>query len=516
VRARRSAVKEVSTVTGRFRRLVSAAVALLAVLFALGAALALTGQNAIVITHGVSMNPVYYQGDLVVVQRKSAYRTGEIVAYRRPDIHLVVLHRIIAGDPSGWTFKGDNNQSIDPTHPAQSQLIGRAVLHIPRGGIWLRRLTATPLLAAGAFLLLLGGSAAAGTRRQRRRKDLRTMSPRHRAKPCRALGSLPLSLRPVAAGALVLGALGAALSGVAWTRPTWHPVTASGLTPSMRFSYVAHVRPSPAYDGTTVVAPQPVFRRITDQVDVSYAYAGPPGALSLTVELSTSGGWRTSIPVSSATIGRAYDGRVHLDLAALQARADAAARTTGLPAGEVSVTVVPRVSLAGGVSFAPRLALSLTALTLKPTSDLTARGSAAPAGHGGGPARIALLGHGLTVSRARATGAVALLLSLLAGAVLMGIARITGPVAEADRVRARHGDLILPVLPIVLAAGRPVVDVPDIESLARLARRYGLLMLHWDRGGVDTYVVQDESVTYRYRTGGRPAQQVAEEEPAPA
>jgi hypothetical protein len=49
--------------------------------------------------------------------------------------------------------------------------------------------------------------------------------------------------------------------------------------------------------------------------------------------------------------------------------------------------------------------------------------------------------------------------------------------------------------------GRPVVDVTEFATLARLAERYGLLVLHWTRSGVETFVVQDEGTTFRYRTG---------------
>ena len=44
-----------------------------------------------------------------------------------------------------------------------------------------------------------------------------------------------------------------------------------------------------------------------------------------------------------------------------------------------------------------------------------------------------------------------------------------------------------------------MVDVPDFAALAKLAERYGLLMMHWTRSGIDTYVVQDEGTTYRFR-----------------
>lgn len=62
---------------------------------------------------------------------------------------------------------------------------------------------------------------------------------------------------------------------------------------------------------------------------------------------------------------------------------------------------------------------------------------------------------------------------------------------------------MLSVLPVALTPGRPLVDVVDVEARARLAERYGLLVLHWERSGITTYVVQDEGATYWYRTGGR-------------
>jgi len=41
----------------------------------------------------------------------------------------------------------------------------------------------------------------------------------------------------------------------------------------------------------------------------------------------------------------------------------------------------------------------------------------------------------------------------------------------------------------------------DFATLAKLAERYQLLVLHWSRSDVETFVVQDQATTYRYRTG---------------
>ena len=82
------------------------------------------------------MEPHYHTGDLVVIAPASSYHVGEIVAYHGDlDGHRVVLHRIVGGNAtSGFVMKGDNNHSIDPLHPKASQVIGRAVLHIPKVG----------------------------------------------------------------------------------------------------------------------------------------------------------------------------------------------------------------------------------------------------------------------------------------------------------------------------------------------------------------------------------------------
>jgi signal peptidase I len=122
-----------STPAKRWRRLVGTFAALVLLL---GAGAVLTGRVGYVVTDGISMEPLYHTGDLVVIAPASSYHIGEIVAYHGDlDGHKVVLHRIVGGNAtSGFVMKGDNNHSIDPLHPKASQVIGRAVLHIPKVG----------------------------------------------------------------------------------------------------------------------------------------------------------------------------------------------------------------------------------------------------------------------------------------------------------------------------------------------------------------------------------------------
>lgn len=469
---------------------------------AVGLALAFAvGPLSTVSTHGISMQPRMSAGDLVVIAPTSSYEIGDVAAYRSAELDTVVLHRIVDIDGDRYVMRGDNNSWLDPEKPTVDDVIGKELLHIPRGGIWLDRLTSPSALAAYAFLLLAGGSAAR-TRRERK-KERRTMSPRHRTAPSRSTAGLPPVLKPVAAGAAVVGLTGLALSGIAWTRPTDTTVSASSsVETTMDFSYTAQVPQTPAYDGTTVTAPQPVFRALADTVEVTYRYAGRPGTLVVSAELSTDSGWRSGVPLTTAEpVGAEHGGSVTLDLQQLQERADAAGEVIGIPASGLTVAVVPTVTLDGGGSFAPRLELSLDAQSLEPTGELSATEATSTDGTRIEPTRLSALGRSLDVSTARTAGGLAVLAALLAAAVVATLARLSGPVSEVDRVRRRYGDLILPVMPMVLAAGRPVVDVPDIDSLTTLAERYGLLVLAWSRGGVDTYVVQDEGTTFRYRSG---------------
>ena len=466
----------------------------------------LGGGATYVTTYGDSMEPAVHSGDLVLVRPAPDYAVGDAVAYRSDDLDVVVLHRIIAIEDGRYTLQGDNNSWLDPERPTQDEVIGKQWLHIPGGGTWLRRLTSPSLLAVAAFLLVISGGAA--THVQRRRKKDRRLMAQHSVSARHAFTSLPSALRTAALGIAALGLTGATLAAVAWTRPA-ETIAASdeAVTSTVEFSYSTHVPPSAAYDGTTVTDPQPIFRRLADTVDVSFSYHGRPGTVTVDAELSTPGGWRSTVRLADPVEfdDERHEGAVELDLTSIQSRADAAAAVTGLPATSVNIAVVPRVSIDGGGQIAPRLELTLDAHALRLGGDnaLTVEDSTSVAGTGREPTTLSALGHSLDVMAARKLSLAAVALAAVLG-VALGIAvPLAGPVAESERIRRKYGQLILPVLPVAVPPGRPIIDVPDLESLAKLAERYGLMVLHWSRSDVDTYVVQDEGTTYRYRIGSR-------------
>ncbi len=127
-----------------------------------------TGEVALVTTHGISMEPRFYTGDLAVITPSAHYRVGEIVGYHSPLLHIVVLHRIVAEHAGLFTFKGDNNSFLDPVRLPASAIEGRLWLHIPHGGVVLGGLRSPVVIGLLAFLVVALGIG--GTARRRRNR----------------------------------------------------------------------------------------------------------------------------------------------------------------------------------------------------------------------------------------------------------------------------------------------------------------------------------------------------------
>jgi signal peptidase I len=467
----------------------------------------LGGHASYVVTHGISMEPGYHAGDLAFIRPVASYRVGDVVAYHSQTLGIIVMHRIVAIRDGRYTFKGDHNTWLDPDQPAYGELIGRAVVRVPGAGIWLKRATGPIPLAVLAVVLMAGETVHLRRRGRHRRKRNGRGSPRTVHKPRANITLVAGSPRfQTALGTVAtLGVLGIALAALAWTGPVQKTATRqTAAGGQLTFSYTATVPRSPVYDGTTVTAPDPIFRTLANTVDVGYAYQGNPGRAAVTAKLSTSSGWHTSAVLATParfTGSQHYD-TVRLDLKALDARAQAAAKIAGMPAGEVAIDITVRIEPAAGPAFAPTLHLTMTRDQLKltdPAADLTVKDTSAQERPVQVPRVLKLAGRSIAVGTARTISTVLVLAALLAAATLTILVRRTTPTSESDRICRRYAPLLLLVEPMPLPAGRPTVDVTDFATLVKLAERYGLLVLHWSRSDVHTFLVQDEGASYRYR-----------------
>ena len=468
------------------------------------------GLLTYVTTEGASMAPRLQTGDLAVLRPTREYAVGDVAAYRSPMLDRMVIHRIVAVDDGTYTFRGDNNSWLDPETLTQDDMAGKLLLRIPHGGELLDLLMSPPALGLITFALIVTGGTAVRTRRTRRSRRTQTMRD---TSAHRSLTIVTPAMRTATAAAAAAGLAGIALGAFTWVSPPPEPPAHDVAAPqSMTFSYETTVPDSPAYDDTTVTSPEPVFRKLADTVEVHLAYRGEPGTMAVHAQLSSANGWTSRVRLSERTAFWAdeYDATVTLDLDALERRGRAAGKAIGIPTEELGIEVVPTVRGQDGGTFSPGLSLSLTPLRLvlagEPTTLSVADAPAPPATDDSAEGlTVPVLGSTLPTQAGRLISAALVLAALLTAGALAVSARRSTARTEAGAILHRYGHLLAPVHPMPTPAGRPVVDVTDFPTLARLAERHGLLVLHWSRSDVTTFVVQDEGATYRYRTTAGPA-----------
>ncbi|HEX4279763.1 MAG TPA: signal peptidase I [Solirubrobacteraceae bacterium] len=498
------------------------------------------GFTTYVVTHGVSMEPRFHSGDLALVRPASHYKVGEIVAYRSSLLHELVMHRIVAINGGHYTFKGDNNNFLDPVHPTRSQLIGKLWLHVPRGAVvleWLHSPVVDGVICGLLGLFLLYGFGEKERRRRRRRRirtprssshgPLLVNTPRDQNTP-RLINFGAMLAASALAGVAFLG-----LAVFAFTRPAHRAVRrTTTYTQQMRFGYSARVPAGPVYPNGRIKTNDPIFLSIVHSLDVHIAYkvAGPdPSTLAGTEEvllhLTGPSGWTRTFVLAPRTrfAGDETGTDVTLNLSRVESLMAEIARLTATPGfGSFALTVQPVVHITGTVSdrpvrasYSPALGFQLQSDELQPTGGSASTGNTSSAAATSGQANytpsqsgsvshpaaqsnaIGVLGVSVDVRLLRWMSLLGLLLSV--AATLYFYLRKRGePFEESVRIQAQHGHLIVPII-AGEDLGWPPVDVPNIKALVRLAESGQRLILHNRSGDVDTYMVNDEGTVYRYQ-----------------
>lgn len=528
--------------TRHITKLVSSVLGLIALvcLWVCFAPAAVGGSTSYVVTEGVSMQPRFHSGDLVLVRNQSSYHVGQIVAYHSNVFHTVVLHRIIARDGSRYVFKGDNNNFVDFEHPAQSQLIGALWLHIPGAGTRLQSLHSPALVGilVAVGTLLFAGAAFTQHRRRRRRERRVTENAQ---RPPRLSPQYPAG--PVV-GILAVGLLALlpflALALLAFTRPTAALLPADiPYRQSGALSYAADATPGPAYSGNRAVTGDPLFTHVLSTVDLRFDYRfhtaarhSLSGKAALYASVSSTSGWQATLPLGSPSYFRGDRAVVNasLDLHSLLALMQRVEATTAV-GGSYTLTIVPHVSVAGHVAaaalrttFTPRIQFSINQREVQP---LVAGGSPLAGGRSASPAS-----QFLPSTTASATGKVyqplfisfkftRLSVATARWIALGGIAVISCAVLlilafarprrrdESGAIRARYGRSIVPVARVWQEPGVAVIDVSDMDALVRIAERYDRSILQETTDEGDAFWVTDESGQFRYALGA-PAYAVAD------
>jgi signal peptidase I len=433
----------------------------LAGVVALIAAAFATGLFGYVVTHGVSMEPLYHTGDLVVIARADSYHIGEIVAYHGgTDGNLVTLHRIVGGNANGFLIKGDNNQSVDPTHPRASQIIGRAVLHIPGiGGV-----IGSPITHIAVLLAVLALIAA----------FIKNPAPR----PGAAHGSRRATDRSTTAWKLLLALDLVFLVALGLSFGLGSTASAPAYTQTGVLSYQARVPASATYPTGQVSTGDPVFMKLLTDLGVSFYYSttAPPAAVHGTVQidavLSNAAGWHTTLPMATPTPLKAGGANLTstLDLSYIQVLATRVASQTGLGTGPIDIAVtasaVVGVGSAKPVTYTSRLPLQLTTLELSMSGTKVSSSA-----HGAGVVSTTSLSPTAPGAHPSSPTYGDLRLGLLA-LLLLAIAAtaLVWPASSDEDARAVTR---VPSLAIELASTTNQVQVADHAALEQIARRLG-------------------------------------------
>ena len=489
----------------------------------------LGGQVSYVIVNGNSMEPGMHRGDLAIVRESHAYAEGDVVTYRHPQIGPVI-HRIVARDGEKYVFKGDHNSVIDGFEPAEADLIGKLWFHVPSAGRAMEPFQDRRLAALLIILALAGLGGGAGAAARKRGKGARPAP----------LGAEPAG-RPVMQsltrswedGLVTLGAAAFALlvlAVLAFGRPVTRTVPDDrSYRQSGTFTYSAASSDGAIYDSAVAVTGEPIFRRLSDTIDVRFNYqftsklpAQVRGRQRLVAEVGDGNGWKRTIELQPETPfeGAAFTAEGAVSLGAIETFIRRLEAETGVHNQSYTLSVVPQVTLDASLggrpiqdTFAPRLAFKLDefqvalpsragqeADPMAPLSDGISRGTRAEAN------TVNLLFLSPAVSTARWCSLLGLGLVLVgAGAFILGAIRRHRP--AGDSPASVHGKYGLPIVTVrgVAAPRTTTIDVASVDDLAKVAERESAVLLQEIRPGYHCYFVQAGPVVYRYQAVGRQA-----------
>ncbi len=466
----------------------------------------LGGKVAMIIVNGNSMEPVYYRGDLVLIRVASSYQIGDIVTYRHPQIGLVI-HRIIGHEGERWIFQGDHNAFIDPYRPVDSDLIGRAWVHIPHLGKWLMQVRQSPLL----FTLLMTGGAVIMVRQTQAQQQKRTQR-----------GNPPSSdLRQWALTLVALLAIaGLALAGFAFTRPTSKAgVENLNYQHQGNYHYSADA-PTGLYDTSVAYSGDPIFRQLSQRLSVDFAYQFSSeqavmlgGRYGMRVVLSSQNGWqRTIMLVEDQPIqGTSLHLHSEIELDRLNTVIAQFESQTGLKNQQYLLAFIPSIELEGSVggmtleeTFAPALRFQVDQLQIRLISDGDGSDPLAPQRQGvlsrprSEATTLKLFGINLDVTQARQIGLiVAAVAGGLAGMLALPLLHAARQ-DEATRIGMRYAHLLIDVAGLPVVPSNRVVQIGSFEDLAKLAERQGVLIMHDTSAMQPRYLMQHEQVIYLY------------------
>jgi signal peptidase I len=99
---------------------------------------AVGGLNTYTVVSGISMEPTFHTGDLIISRKAKQYKVGDVVTYKIPDEKykkFPIVHRVIGRTKDGvYEIQGDNQDHPDSWSIPATNIVGTKVFMIPKGG----------------------------------------------------------------------------------------------------------------------------------------------------------------------------------------------------------------------------------------------------------------------------------------------------------------------------------------------------------------------------------------------
>ena len=479
----------------------------------------LGGQVSYVILSGNSMEPDFHRGDLVLARQAGEYRVGDIVAYRHPDIGLV-FHRIEAQDGNIYTLKGDHNTWEDSFYPESADIQGKFWFFLPKAGNWLEDLrsplplTILSLGIAIAFIAILTGNDRLKTLK-RKRFDRRWKKEHSIPMGSGTSSKLDWLLVP---GSVFMGAL--LLGYFAFSHPLTQTISDDITYQQLGYFGYSASAPAGVYDSETVQTGEPVFSQIACNVNLNFIYILAAtsseqlaGTYQIDAILSDTNGWKRTIPLAVATefSGNSFWTSSDLDLCQVLSMIGQMEEITGVDHNFYSLDIHPDISIQGTLVgklfsdyFSPHLMFQLDPLQmqltrldgednpLQPIQSGTISGSRQIANN------LSIFGFELDVLLARRLALILIACSVAAGLLLGLSIWQEWRQDEINRIRIMYAPMLVEVKAEFQNQSVKTIEVSRIEDLAKMAEKYGSMIMHKATGFTHMYWVPDGEFIYRY------------------
>jgi hypothetical protein len=320
----------------------------------------------------------------------------------------------------------------------------------------------------------------------------------------------------IASAAVLLAFAG--LGAFSFTRSTHRTRNAHvPYTQQLSFGYEGSAPSSPVYPTGTVRTGDPIFLQFVHQLRVQVAYnldAAAPARISGTqqvvLRLTGPTGWtrEQALTPFKHFNGDRFSTTATLDLNAIQTLVKQIQKLTGVSiTSGYTIAVVPRVHVLGTVAgqtaagaFEPALTFKLAPPQLRPAGSFSATEHGTVVTTSSTTNGVTVASVFVTVKTLRLVALAGFLLVLLEAVLVAVLVKRGEPFGEAGRIQAQYGHLIVPIAGTAEDLAWAPFDVPNIESLVRLAEACDRLILHYREDTLDTYLVNDEGTVYRYQS----------------